>query len=141
MTKIQKKKDVKYLNFPIALLSNFTKGEISRCFSLSKIMDYGLYYNSLINYLRKKNSEVIPTQEKGLAHAKKIMFITNTNLPRLLEPQELGKLFKRKEWLFKKTITSDIFHIKVFFTNELNIPSYGMEDFCDKAPNSIFKNK
>ena len=48
MTKIKKNKDVRYLNFPIALLSNFTKGEISRCFSLSKIIDYGLYYNSLM---------------------------------------------------------------------------------------------
>ena len=102
---------------------------------------YNRFYGSLLSYLKKRNSEIIPTQGKELSHIKNIMFITHASIPGLLNTRELSKLFGRKKWLFKKTITPNISHVKNFFIDELNIPSYGMVDFCGSASNTFFKNK
>lgn len=102
---------------------------------------YNIFYDSLYKYLYKKKTEIIPTQDMSLAHIKDVMFFTSTSLSKLLDNNDILSLFNRSKWLYTKSINSDISHIKDFFQDELNIPSFGVYDLCEAANNSFFKNK
>jgi len=102
---------------------------------------YEIFYESLFKYLNKQKTEIIPTQDKGLSHVKDVMFFTNTSLPKLLYGNDITSLFKKSKWLYTKSINSEISHVKDFFQKKLKIPSYGLQDFCEIAKDSFFKNK
>lgn len=102
---------------------------------------YEVFYESLFKYLHKYKTEIIPTQDKSLSHVKDIMFFTSTSLPKLLDDNDIINLFRKSKWLYTKSINSEISHIKDFFQDDLNIPSYGLQDFCEITKDSFFKHK
>jgi hypothetical protein len=102
---------------------------------------YDVFYESLLKHLHKQKTEIIPTQDKNLSHIKDVMFFTNSSLPKLLDGNDIISLFKKSKWLFTKSISSEISHVKDFFQDDLSIPSYGLQDFCEIAKDSFFKSK